>query len=279
MNRSIKLKSIVHTFAALVIFIMVFQFSSIAFRICKTDNWDTVLYVCVNLLGIIYAVYLYTKYVLKKSFADIYLGKPYPAAKWCIIAILMPLFICLFYVVFTDGVFCREVLTDEDRMYALCTTVLSFGIRAGVTEEIIFRGMILSSLQEVWGIKKAVFISSLLFASVHLGNIDISDWRKVVLLIVAVTIAGIALALVTCETGSIWSSVVIHGMYNILSGDGQIFHIDTEQNFPAIWTYTFESENWLLTGIPGTDDLETALPAMIGFLIIIFMAGRAVKKI
>lgn len=38
------------------------------------------------------------------------------------------------------------------------------------------------------------------------------------MMIISVEIAGIALALVTEQTGSIWSSVMIHCLYNILSG-------------------------------------------------------------
>ena len=44
-------------------------------------------------------------------------------------------------------------------------------------------------------------------------------------MIISVEIAGIALALVTEQTGSIWSSVIIHCLYNILSGESQILHV------------------------------------------------------
>ena len=112
----------------------------------------------------------------------------------------------------------------------------------------------------------------------HLEYIDSSDWKKVVLLIVSVGIIGWALSLVTIQSRSIWSAVVIHGMYNILSGESQILHIDMEQNFPAIWTYTVNTENPLLTGINGAVGFTAAIPAVVGFIVIIIMVKYYEKK-
>ena len=104
----------------------------------------------------------------------------------------------------------------KEMINALTLSVLSLGILPAVTEEMVFRGMILSTLQSAFEKKTAVFISSILFALYHLEYIDSSDWKKVVLLIVSVGIIGWALSLVTIQSRSIWSAVVIHGMYNIL---------------------------------------------------------------
>ena len=80
---------------------------------------------------------------------------------------------------------------------------------------------------------------------INFDGIDTSDIKKVIMMIISVEIAGIALALVTEQTGSIWSSVMIHCLYNILSGESQIFHIDVAQNFPAIWMYTVNSKKYV----------------------------------
>lgn len=268
-----KIKTFLHMIAAYLIFCLAFEFSShVAFSVCDTEPWGEILYVCVDILTVFILVHLYAKYILKKTFQEIYLGKPGPGMKWCIIAVLIPVAICCFYLLFTKGEMRREALTQSEIIQVLCLTILSEGIRAGVTEEVVFRGMIFSSLQKSWGTKSSIFISGLVFTFIHFGNIDTSNGPDVLSLFISITIAGIALALITYETGSIWSSVVVHALYNILAGDGQILHIDTEQNFPAIWTYTFESNNRLLAGIIGADELETGLPSNIGFLIIIIIA-------
>lgn len=98
-------------------------------------------------------------------------------------------------------------------------------------------------------------------------------------MIISVEIAGIALALVTEQTGSIWSSVIIHCLYNILSGESQIFHIDVAQNFPAIWMYTVNSKNMLLTGINGSVGFTASIPTMAGFTGIILMVIYDEKNI
>ena len=98
------------------------------------------------------------------------------------------------------------------------------------------------------------------------------------MMIISVEIAGIALALVTEQTGSIWSSVMIHCLYNILSGESQIFHIDVAQNFPAIWMYTVNSKNMLLTGINGSVGFTASIPTMAGFTGIILMVIYDEKK-
>ena len=151
-------------------------------------------------------------------------------------------------------------------------------IQAAVTEEIVFRGMILRLLQNTFGKKCAVFVSSFLFAVYHFDGIDTSDIKKVIMMIISVEIAGIALALVTEQTGSIWSSVMIHCLYNILSGESQIFHIDVAQNFPAIWMYTVNSKNMLLTGINGSVGFTASIPTMAGFTGIILMVIYDEKK-
>ena len=68
----------------------------------------------------------------------------------------------------------------------------------------------------------------------HLVNIDTSNLYNVISLLIAITIVGIAFALIVLETGSIWSGVVFHGVYNIISGDLDILHVSVNQGFSGI---------------------------------------------
>ncbi|MEO2631139.1 CPBP family intramembrane glutamic endopeptidase, partial [Blautia wexlerae] len=81
--------------------------------------------------------------------------------KWCITAVLMPVLICLFYIFFTKGTFEKGNLTYKEIIDVVTISILSSGIKAAVTEEIVFRGMILRLLQNTFGKKCAVFVSSL----------------------------------------------------------------------------------------------------------------------
>ncbi len=274
-----KIKSIIHVIMAYILINLTDEFSiTVANEVCSGYVSSCLLYMVLGIISLLLVVHLYTKYIMKIKMQDIFLGKPLPERKWCIVAVIMPVAICLFYIFFTKGTFVKGQFSKEDLIYAFVLSVFSLGIRAAVTEEIIFRGMILKVFQEGFGKKYAVIISGLLFAVQHFAVIDTSDYAKVVLAIISIGIIGIALALVTYQTGSIWSSVVIHAMYNILSGESQILHIDVEQNFPAIWMYTVNSKNPLLIGINGSVGFTAAVPAMVGFTSIIFMVIYYDKK-
>ena len=133
-------------------------------------------------------------------------------------------------------------------------------------------------MKKACGSKIAVIGSAVLFALMHLVNIDTSNLYNVISLLIAITISGIAFALIVLETGSIWSGVVFHGVYNIISGDLDILHVSVNQGFPAFWTYTPVREYRWITGIIGSDDIETGLPAMIGFIIVIIIALKSMEK-
>ena len=249
-----------------------------AYGICEKNPYVRILYVTFAILSLLTMIYLYTKYIIRIQMQDLFLGMPLPKKKWCITAVLMPVLICLFYIYFTKGTFEKGNLTYKEIIDVVTISILSSGIKAAVTEEIVFRGMILRLLQNTFGKKCAVFVSSFLFAVYHFDGIDTSDIKKVIMMIISVEIAGIALALVTEQTGSIWSSVMIHCLYNILSGESQIFHIDVAQNFPAIWMYTVNSKNMLLTGINGSVGFTASIPTMAGFTGIILMVIYDEKK-
>jgi hypothetical protein len=62
-------------------------------------------------------------------------------------------------------------------------------------------------------------------------------------------------------------------MYNIFGGDNALFYITTEKKFPEIFTYIIHTDNWIFAGIQGSDDMETALPAIIGFIFVLILVG------
>ena len=257
-----KIKCTFHIAIAFILIQLTDEFSiAFAYGICEKNPYVRILYVTFAILSLLTMIYLYTKYIIRIQMQDLFLGMP-----------------LLFYIFFTKGTFEKGNLTYKEIIDVVTISILSSGIKAAVTEEIVFRGMILRLLQNTFGKKCAVFVSSFLFAVYHFDGIDTSDIKKVIMMIISVEIAGIALALVTEQTGSIWSSVMIHCLYNILSGESQIFHIDVAQNFPAIWMYTVNSKNMLLTGINGSVGFTASIPTMAGFTGIILMVIYDEKK-
>lgn len=115
---------------------------------------------------------------MKIKMQDLRLGKPFPERKWCVTAVIMPLAICCFYFLFVKGTFASQNLTMKEMINALTLSVLSLGILPAVTEEMVFRGMILSTLQSAFEKKTAVFISSILFALYHWSTLTARTGKR-----------------------------------------------------------------------------------------------------
>lgn len=64
------------------------------------------------------------------------------------------------FIYFYKGTFEKGNLTYKEIIDVVTISILSSGIKAAVTEEIVFRGMILRLLQNTFGKKCAVFVSS-----------------------------------------------------------------------------------------------------------------------
>lgn len=71
-------------------------------------------------------------------------------------------------------------------------------------EELIFRGWLLGGLREAWGDRRALLVSSLLFAFIH-GD----PWATPALLLL-----GWVFGLVYLRTGSLYASILLHAMWN-----------------------------------------------------------------
>jgi membrane protease YdiL (CAAX protease family) len=254
------------------------EFSLTVFRFYIPTPLDDIIYVALDILAVLLFVYLYNRYVLKQQWSDIFVCKPLPQLKWMTAAVLLSTFVLCCCLFLTEGTFAKENLSVEKTISIVSTTILSTGLRAAVTEEVVFRGFIFGSLKKWKGTKPAVVSSAVLFAAMHLVNIDTSNVHRVISILVAITIIGCAFALIVLETGSIWSGVAFHAIYNIISGDTDILHVSTDQVFPAVWSYTPVREYRWITGIAGSDDIETGLPAMIGFIVVIIAALYFIKK-
>lgn len=90
--------------------------------------------------------------------------------------------------------------------YEIALMFISTAIVPAFAEEFLFRGAIMSALKP-YGKAPAIFISAILFAFMH-QNIE---------QILYTFAAGLVLAWVVYETGSIWSGVLIHFFNNLLS--------------------------------------------------------------
>lgn len=109
--------------------------------------------------------------------------------------------------------------------------VLTLGILAPISEELLFRGIIFNGLKQK-GIKTAVLISSLMFMLVHL-NLHQTIYQFIL---------GVILALAVLYTNNIFSSVLIHFINNTL-----VLLINYIN--PYFFSYKFLSFNYIILAL------------------------------
>jgi hypothetical protein len=96
----------------------------------------------------------------------------------------------------------------------------------------------------------------------------------VLALLIAGTSVGVMFSMIVYQSGSIWSSAAVHGIWNLIIIGG-ILGIGTEPGHP-IFSYTLNSDSTLLTG--GKFGIESSLPAITGYLLIIILAWFLQRK-
>lgn len=143
-------KSILHTLAAYIIYRVSFDFSLFAYSVDLPGSLQRLLAVSLAIACILGLIYLYTKYLMNSSVQEINLGKPLPDPKWCMIGIILPCTISLFYILFIPGKFRWENLPLQTMFDTILLSVFCDGVRAGIMEEVTFRGLMLGSLERNW---------------------------------------------------------------------------------------------------------------------------------
>jgi membrane protease YdiL (CAAX protease family) len=78
------------------------------------------------------------------------------------------------------------------------------GVLAPFVEEIVFRGVVFSSLRDHWGEGRALLVSSALFGIIHLAPLSM----------VPTGFIGLLLARAFSSTRSLWPAVIAHSVYN-----------------------------------------------------------------
>lgn len=95
-----------------------------------------------------------------------------------------------------------------DGTFRLVLLLLGFLIQGGV-EEWIFRGYIYRALKERWPWWVATLVTAAGFALMHAANPDFSAAA-----LINTFLAGVLLALLVERSGSLWSAVLAHGVWN-----------------------------------------------------------------
>ena len=90
------------------------------------------------------------------------------------------------------------------KYFSLVTTLILLAVAVPIIEELLFRGLILDSLSESYGSWASIFISSVIFAILHIHPLSILNafW------------GGMIYGYVRMRTNSLWPSIFLHSMWN-----------------------------------------------------------------
>lgn len=205
--------------------------------------------------------------VLHISMKECHIGKPEIHVRWLICAVLLPAGVSA--VLFcTSGKLVKNNMDTIRLVNIVLSAVFIDGLGPGVVEEMVFRGLIMRTMEKRWGTLVAIIVPSMIFGLIHaLGrNMSIAD---LVLLFAAGTSVGIMFSLIVYESGSIWASAVVHGIWNVVMIGG-ILNIGAEYKGSAIFSYKLLSKSSILTG--GAFGVEASIVAVIGYILVIFYA-------
>lgn len=196
-----------------------------------------------------------------------------------ILAILLPVLILFFYAFILPG---KPYVANEGKLFdSLIYGLFKIGLPAGICEELIFRGMIFRYMKKTLGQKAAVIIPAILFACLHILNMQSFNLLDLILLILAGSSVSIMFTLFALNSDSIWPGALAHSLWNFLI-IGNLFGIGEIVNGMPNVSYIIipvESASKLLTG--GNFGVEAALPPIIGYIlfsICIYIIGKNKKR-
>ena len=147
-------------------------------------------------------------------------------------------------------------------------------ILIGFIEEMIFRGIIMGSLEKSFGRPFAVIFPSILFGSVHILGMGF-DPVSSIQTIIAGTAVGVMFSLAAIDGGSIWNSAIIHVFWNIVM-IGCIFVVDIKPDPTSLITFVQRTDNIIITG--GEFGRESGIIAIIGYIAVTAAAAYTMHR-
>lgn len=237
------------------------------------------LFLCNAIAGILYAVFaylllkIYAEKALSLQMPELAIPKIKIKVKWLLTAFILPLAVTGIYLLL-PGELQKGTMDLAKTAAVICAGVFFIGIAAGIVEEMVFRGFIMSLLDKKIGRKAAVLTPSLLFGLVHIIGMDFSILSCLQVL-VAGTFVGIMFSFITLEQHSVWNSAVVHGVWNIITSGGILF-IGENMDEYSVFSYVLQTDSFAITG--GEFGIESSAIAISGYVIVTLIAYMGVRK-
>ena len=192
--------------------------------------------------------------------------------KWAFLyAVILPLFVVTCY--FIIGEPTMTALNIEEIIVVVIYSAIA-ALKAGVLEEMLFRGYILKFLELKWGRVVAVLLPSFLFSLMHIPSMEEFSVAGILLLVISGTLVGIMFSLITYKGNSISNSSLLHAVWNFVFVTDMI-HITTAQGIygEPVFSIIIPSDHVLVTG--AGFGVEASIIAIIGYL---FVCGAVILR-
>ena len=222
---------------------------------------------------IVLSYFLLNALVSKFLKTDIKILRISVTVKWMIVAIALPVIVKGIFLLL-PGEFVSSGMDKNQIFTTLSAGIVFTGIAAGLVEEMVFRGVIMSLIRERWNIKAAILVPSVLFASVHLIEMNFSA-LSCILVLVAGTMVGIMFSMIAMESDSVWNGGIVHSIWNIIIIGGGL-SISEKANEYAVMTYVLDSKSFAITG--GEFGIEASVIALIGYIVVALIAFAMIKR-
>lgn len=269
MEKLTKSKVVLHSIALFVIMFLGDFIGSlpwdIIFRfITLPYNWMYGLFRTITCIGVtLLLFYQYSKRVLHSDMSFFRISVPKIKLIDVVLALLLPIIVIVSYI-FIGKPSVSNNLT-RDGIVSIILLALYRALKAGILEEVLFRGFILKLVESKWNKYVAIIAPSLIFSLVHIPSMQTFSSVGLLLLLGSGTLVGVMFSLMTYKNSSILSSALTHIIWNFTM-ISNVFYFGKEANDKAIFSITISSENPLFTG--GDFGIESSIIAIIAYFII-----------
>lgn len=225
-------------------------------------------------ISVTYAlIKIITEKYLKMDMEEIGVADIRVSPKWFIISFAMPTVVFGIYLVIPGTMHITD-LSEQALWDVITEGVFMAGLAAGLIEELVFRGVMMTSFEKAFGKWAAFIIPSFAFSIFYVVGSGLSP-ISTVHVIVAGTIVGLMFSFVAYEESNIWNSVLLHTIWNMVMIGG-IFTIGGQPNFKAKFTYVLETKNSLITG--GDFGVESSIISILAYIIVAIIAYMGLQK-
>ncbi len=204
--------------------------------------------------------WLYTTKVLHLKMKDF--GISFSVKWWGVsLSVLLPAFVVVVFLIIGRAEVNAFPIGDILLIFVSSALI---ALKAGILEEILFRGFIIRLLESKWNKYIAVLIPSVLFSFAHLPSMETFTIGGVFLLITSGTLVGIMFSLASYAGNSIGNNILLHTVWNFAIVT-DILHITTPEGAygEPIVQLIIPSDNILLTG--AGFGIEASLIAIVGY--------------